>query len=82
VYWSEKVDVVHGSRNNVAPAVAVRRHGSGDVDEVHQSAAEQVVERIRIVREHNLGHLGDRFRDSPRLLMAIKTFHNNLDSQE
>ena len=32
--------------------------GAGDVDEVHHGAAEDEPERVRVVRQHDLHHLG------------------------
>ena len=50
-------------------------HCTGEVNEVHEPAAKQTVERVGVIREHHFGHLGNRFRNRPRLLVAVETFH-------
>src|SRR6202034_1747628 len=39
---ADEVDVVHGRSDDVGARVAVGSHGSGQVNEVHEAAAEQV----------------------------------------
>jgi hypothetical protein len=41
----------------IAARVAVRRECAGDIDEVHQAAAQQVPERIGVIGQNDLCHL-------------------------
>ena len=57
VYGLDEVDVVHRGGDHVGTRVAVGGHGAGEVDEVHQAAAEQVAEGVGIVGQNDLSHL-------------------------
>src|SRR5262249_31886934 len=57
----QELQIVDGGRNEQRARVAVAGDGAGDVDEVHDRAAEDVAERVRVVRQHDLHHLGRRF---------------------
>src|SRR5579862_1440688 len=45
----EEINVIDGSGNDVAASVTVSSHGSGKIDPVHETAAEQGAERVGIV---------------------------------
>lgn len=74
MHGGQKIDVIHRGRHNVAAAVAMRGHGSGDIDKVHESSTQQIVEWVGVVGEHNFGHLGNRFRNGARRKL-FETFH-------
>ncbi len=52
-------DVVDGDGHHPAPRVTHGRHGAGDVDPVHQSAAAERAVRIRVVGHDDLAHVDD-----------------------
>ena len=52
----QKLQTVHGRSDEQAARVPVARNRAGDVDEVHHRAAENVPERVRIVRQDDLHH--------------------------
>ena len=56
----EELQAVHGRRDEQRPGVPVRGYRAGDVDEVHDRAAEDETQRVGIVRQDDLHHL--RFR--------------------
>ena len=56
----EELQIVDGGRDEEAAGVAVARDGAGDVDQVHDRAAQDVAERIGVVRQDDLHHLGRR----------------------
>ena len=56
-------------------------HGSGEIDPVHEASAEQGVQRIRIVRQNDLGHFRDRFAHRPWVgqLRIVVVVHKSSD---
>ncbi len=52
------MQVVDGGGHEQRARVAVARDRAGDVDEVHHGAAEDEAERVRVVRQDDLHHLG------------------------
>ena len=54
----QELQAVDGRRDQQAARVPMAGDGAGDVDEVHDRAAEDEPERIRVVRQHDLHHLG------------------------
>ena len=54
----EELQPVDGRRHDQTPRMPMTRDGAGDVDEVHGRAAEQEPERVRVVRQNDLDHLG------------------------
>jgi hypothetical protein len=59
----------------VGAGVAIGGHGSDEVDEVHEAAAEQVAEGIGVIRQDELGHLGLRFGDFADRQGVARKFH-------
>ena len=57
VHRLDEVDVVHGRGDDVGARVAIGGHGAGEIDKVHQAAAEQIAQSIGVVGQDNLGHL-------------------------
>ena len=57
----EELEAVDCRRDEQAPRVAMAGNRPGDVDEVHHRAAEDVPERVGIVRQHDLHHLRGAF---------------------
>ena len=57
----QELQVVDGGRDQQAARVPMAGDGAGNVDEVHHGAAEDEPERVRVVRQHDLHHLGLRF---------------------
>ena len=60
-----KIQVIHRRRYRVRPRMPARRHRANQVDELHQSSAEQVPDRIRVIRKDNLAPFGLRLADRP-----------------
>ena len=56
VYGLDEVDVIHGRGDNVGARVAIGGDGAGEIDEVHESAAQQVAKRVGVVGEDDLSH--------------------------
>ena len=56
----QELQTVHGGGDEPRARVADGGHRAGDVDEMHHRAAEYEPERVRVVRQHDLGHLGHR----------------------
>src|SRR3569833_1467912 len=56
----DEIDMVHRCCDHMRPGVPICRDRSGEIDEVHEAAAEQVAERVCIVGEDDLSHLGLR----------------------
>ena len=54
----EELEVVDGRRHQQRAGVAMAGDGAGDVDQVHDGAAEDEPERVRVVGEHDLHHFG------------------------
>jgi hypothetical protein len=63
----QELQTVHGGRDHEAARVPVAGDRAGDVDEVHDRAAEDVAERIRVVGQDDLHHLGGRGGRGDRL---------------
>jgi len=61
-----EIDVIHCRRHHVRPRMPVSRHGAGQVDEVHQSSAQQVAERVGVVGQDDFGHFRLRIGDQSR----------------
>ena len=60
----------------MAVSMPVRRHGAGDVDQVHEASAQQVAERVGIVGQYHLCHLRLRFAHRASLgSMAVIGIH-------
>ena len=58
VHGLDEVDVIHGRGDDVGARVAIGGDGAGEVDEVHEAAAEQIAEGVGVVGEDDLSHLG------------------------
>jgi hypothetical protein len=58
----EELQPVHGCGHEQAAGVAVAGDGGGDVDEVHDGAAEDESERVGVVRQDDLHHFGGGLR--------------------
>ena len=58
----QELQAVDGRGHEQAAGVAMARDGAGDVDEVHDRAAQDEAERVRVVRQHDLHHLGGGLR--------------------
>ncbi len=56
----EELEVVHRGRDHRRARVPDARDRPRDVDQVHNGAAQDVAERVRVVRQHHLHHLGRR----------------------
>ena len=54
----QELQPVDGGGDDAAARVAMTGNRAGDVDEVHDGAAEHEPERVRVVRQHHLHHLG------------------------
>ena len=53
----EELQAVDGGGHQQAAGVTVAGDGAGDVDQVHDGAAEDEPERVRVVRQDDLHHL-------------------------
>ncbi len=60
----DEVDVIHGRGDDVGARVPIGGDGAGEVDEVHQAAAEQIAKRVGVVGEDDFSHLGLRAGNS------------------
>ena len=54
----EKLQIVDRRRHEQRAGVSMAGDGAGDVDEVHHRAAQDEAERVGVVRQHDLHHLG------------------------
>ena len=59
----EKIKMVHRSCNHREMAMPVRGDRPGDVYEVHDAPAQNVPQKVRILREHKLHHFSARGAD-------------------
>lgn len=59
----DEVEVVHARRDADGAGVAEGGHGGGEVDVLHQTAAEEVAEGVRVGGKDDLGALGLRVGD-------------------
>ena len=57
----EKMQAIHGSGDHGPPGVAHSRHGAGQIDQVHDLAAEDVAQAVGIVGQRQLRVFGVRF---------------------
>ena len=55
---NEEVEVIDRSGDDVALGVAMGGESSGDIDPVHEAAAKEGSERVRIVRHDDFDHFG------------------------
>ncbi len=53
-YGHEKIQMIDGSRHHVRARVAVRGHGAGEIDPVHEASAEKCVQTVGIVGQDDL----------------------------
>src|ERR1700722_1236307 len=70
-----EVDVIHGGGDHVGARVAIGGDGAGEVNEVHEAAAKQVAERVGVVREDDLSHLGLRAGNGAHLRVGFSGTH-------
>ena len=54
----DEVDVIHGRGDDVGARVAIGGNRAREVDEVHETAAEQVTEGVGVVGKNDFSHLG------------------------
>jgi hypothetical protein len=54
----DEVEVVHGGGDGEGAGVAAGGHGTDEVDELHEAAAEKIAERVAVGGEDNLAALG------------------------
>ncbi len=57
----DEIDVVHRRRHHMRARMPIGGHRADQIDEVHQSPAEQIAQRVRIVGQDQLRHLAARF---------------------
>src|SRR5579864_9639246 len=57
VHGNQEIEVVNGSSDDIVAGVAVGGERAGQVNPVHQAAAQQGVERVGIVGQNNFRHL-------------------------
>jgi len=57
MHGADEVDVIHCSGYNVGARVSIGGHCAGKVNEMHQPAAEEIAQRIGVVRQNDFGHL-------------------------
>ena len=57
--WVEKLQIVDGCRHQQAARMAVAGDRPRDVDQVHDRAAQDEPERVRIVGQDHLHHFRD-----------------------
>ena len=70
MHRGEEVNVVHGRSNHIAARVPVRGQGPGYVDEVHESSAEEIAERIGVIGKYDFRHFRLRFTHWARQMMV------------
>ena len=58
----QELQSINGRGHERPARVAVRRDGARDVDQVHHRPAEDESERVRVVRQDDLHHLGEGVR--------------------
>ena len=58
-----KVDMVHRRRNHMRARMAKGGHRPNQIDKVHQPPAQQVAERVRVIRQNQFRHLRLRLSD-------------------
>ena len=57
---NQEVNVIDGCGHDVVARVAMRGHGAGQIDPVHQASAQQGGERIGVIRQNDFRHFGLR----------------------
>ena len=65
-YRSDEIEMVHGSSDDGGAGVTAGGHGSGEIDELHEAAAEEVAEGVGVAGEDDLGALGLGVGDGAR----------------
>src|SRR5206468_5433716 len=70
----EELQIVDRRRHQQAAGVAVARDGAGDVDEVHDGAAQDEAKRVGVVWQYHLHHLGSRRRGAFRCQIHVFYF--------
>ena len=78
VHRLDEVDVVHGGGDDVGARVTIGGHGAGEVDEVHEAAAEQVAQGVGVVGQDDLSHLRLRAGDGARNRVGFSGTHCGL----
>jgi hypothetical protein len=68
--------VIRGGRYHVTARVPVCRHGTRQIDPVHQASAEQSAQRIRVVGQNQFRHLELGFAHGTRR-QHISFVHGN-----
>jgi hypothetical protein len=61
----QKIQMIHRRRNHLAMAMPVRGDCARDVDHVHDSAAKNISEQVRVLRKHKFRHFRARSADRP-----------------
>src|ERR1700675_3768729 len=56
----KKIKMIDGRRDHIVARVPMRGHGRGHVDPVHKTSADEGIERVGVVGEDDLRHLGLR----------------------
>jgi hypothetical protein len=56
VHGREEIEMIRGGGDDKAARVAMASERSGDVNQVHQAAAEEIPEWVRVVGKNNLNH--------------------------
>ena len=62
--------MVHGGGDDVGAGMAIGSHGAGEIDKVHQTSAEKIAQRVGVVGQDDLGHLGLGAGDGAKFRMG------------
>ena len=61
----KKIQMIHRCCDHLAMAMPVRGDRAGDIDEVHHAPAQDVPQKICVLRKHQPDHFGARSTDRP-----------------
>jgi len=75
VHGREKIKMIGGSGDDEATRMAMTGESSGDIDQMHEASAEQIAQRIGVVRKDNFHHLRLRFAHRARQKSVFRICH-------
>jgi hypothetical protein len=71
----DEVDVIHGSSDDMGAGVTIGRYGAHQVNVVHEPPAEQITQRIGVIRQDQFRHLRPRVSNFAGRKRRFDTLH-------
>ena len=56
VHWDSEIKMIDGSSHHVVARMAVRGHGGGKINPVHEASAQESAQHVRIVGQNDFSH--------------------------